>query len=184
MDFATVKRAMYDDSMSFLRQDGDVPLTMIWCTVFVLTLTLLLRVGFGSRGIVPGSAAASFQRLRYGAFTPRGGYFARLTSLGMLLRLAGCLKGLGKDIISLRHAMLLGQLEERLKKWRCELAADMVRPDHAAEVKGATIDEATIAVNSFINSIRELPEFLESGEAEMLTELKTDLEGRALEIAR
>lgn len=101
-----------------------------------------------------------------------------------LLRLAGCLKGLGKDIISLRHAMLLGQLEERLKEWRRELAADMVRPDHAAEVKGATIDEATIAVNNFINSVRELPEFLKSGEAEMLTELKTDLEGRALEIAR
>ncbi|KEQ57463.1 uncharacterized protein M437DRAFT_29071, partial [Aureobasidium melanogenum CBS 110374] len=31
-----------------------------------------------------GSVAASFQRTRYGAFTPRGGMFARLTGLGMV----------------------------------------------------------------------------------------------------
>ncbi|KAG9512434.1 hypothetical protein KCU98_g17381, partial [Aureobasidium melanogenum] len=74
----------WTESSRWLLQPHDVPLTMIWCTVFVFTLTLLLRVGFGSKGIVSGSVAASFQSTRYGAFTPRGGIFARLTGLGMV----------------------------------------------------------------------------------------------------
>ncbi|KEQ94973.1 hypothetical protein AUEXF2481DRAFT_29702 [Aureobasidium subglaciale EXF-2481] len=59
-------------------------LVTIWWTTFVLALAVLLSLGFGTRGVRPGSFAASYQGWMYGAFTPANGPFARLTSLGML----------------------------------------------------------------------------------------------------
>ncbi|PYI31884.1 hypothetical protein BP00DRAFT_446113 [Aspergillus indologenus CBS 114.80] len=41
-------------------------------------------LGFGSLGVVRGSLAAWFQSLMYGGYTPAGGVFAKLTSMGML----------------------------------------------------------------------------------------------------
>ncbi|RYP80245.1 hypothetical protein DL769_002547 [Monosporascus sp. CRB-8-3] len=51
---------------------------------FTLLVTLGLGLGFGPREIVVGSLAAAFQSSMYGGFTPAGGLFATLTSLGML----------------------------------------------------------------------------------------------------
>ncbi|KAM0721325.1 hypothetical protein Q7P37_003029 [Cladosporium fusiforme] len=47
-------------------------------------LTLVLCLGFGPSGIAAGSLAAAYQAWAYGAFTPAGGIFATLTSLGMI----------------------------------------------------------------------------------------------------
>lgn len=41
-------------------------------------------LGFGRGGIIAASLAAGFQSLMYGGFTPAGGMFATLTSMGML----------------------------------------------------------------------------------------------------
>ncbi|KAJ7256861.1 hypothetical protein B0H12DRAFT_487245 [Mycena haematopus] len=46
-------------------------------------LLLLSVVGFGARGIVGGSAAASYQSLCYGGNTPASSLFAILQSIGM-----------------------------------------------------------------------------------------------------
>ncbi|KAI9660448.1 MAG: hypothetical protein M1821_009798 [Bathelium mastoideum] len=43
-----------------------------------------MSLGFGSNGVLAGSAAAAFQGWMYGAFTPAGGIFATLTSVAML----------------------------------------------------------------------------------------------------
>ncbi|RYP21422.1 hypothetical protein DL767_009275 [Monosporascus sp. MG133] len=51
---------------------------------FTVLVTLGLCLGFGPGGIVFGSLAAAFQSYMYGGFTPAGGLFATLTSLGML----------------------------------------------------------------------------------------------------
>ncbi|TIA29133.1 hypothetical protein D6C78_10388 [Aureobasidium pullulans] len=59
--------------------------TVLWWIIFVLILTVFLKLGFGSGGIVPeGSTTARLQAGRCGAFTPTGGLFANLTRLGML----------------------------------------------------------------------------------------------------
>ncbi|RYO90502.1 hypothetical protein DL766_004033 [Monosporascus sp. MC13-8B] len=51
---------------------------------FTVLVTLVLSLGFGPGGVVFGSLAAAFQSSMYGGFTPAGGLFATLTSLGML----------------------------------------------------------------------------------------------------
>lgn len=49
-----------------------------------MVIILILGRGFGRRGVIAGSMAADFQSWKYGAFTPRAGVFATLTSLGSL----------------------------------------------------------------------------------------------------
>ena len=51
---------------------------------FTITVTIILSLGFGPSGIVAGSLAAAFQAWMYGGFTPAGGIFATMTSIGML----------------------------------------------------------------------------------------------------
>ncbi|KAI2795085.1 hypothetical protein POX_a01689 [Penicillium oxalicum] len=53
-----------------------------WLFTFKGVLAVL-NVGFGPLGIISGSLAAGFQSFMYGGFTPAGGIFAILTSLGM-----------------------------------------------------------------------------------------------------
>jgi len=59
-------------------------LVVVWFIVFWLVMFTLLAIGFGSSGIIAGSLAAGFQSWMYGAFTPAGGVFAVLTSIGMM----------------------------------------------------------------------------------------------------
>lgn len=82
-----------------------VILITVWWITFTITITLVLCLGFGPYGVVAGeqktllvpkyqtddlrgSLAAAFQAWAYGAFTPAGGMFATLTSLGMVGLLA------------------------------------------------------------------------------------------------
>ncbi|KAJ5771683.1 hypothetical protein N7520_002212 [Penicillium odoratum] len=55
-----------------------------WCITFFIVITIILCLGFGPAGIVPGSLAAGFQSYMYGGFTPAGGIFATLTSMAMI----------------------------------------------------------------------------------------------------
>jgi hypothetical protein len=55
-----------------------------WWITFTIAIFLLGLLGFGPKGIIPGTLAAAFQSWAYGGFTPAGGIFATLTSLAML----------------------------------------------------------------------------------------------------
>ncbi|KAL8995092.1 MAG: hypothetical protein Q9188_006894 [Gyalolechia gomerana] len=58
---------------------------MAWWITFVVVLVVCsLFWGFNAKGIGGGTLAAAFQSCMYGGFTPAGGVFATLTSLGML----------------------------------------------------------------------------------------------------
>ncbi|KAB5593741.1 Transmembrane protein [Ceratobasidium theobromae] len=57
---------------------------IVWFVVFWICLFIPLLLGFGPAGVIAGSIAAGFQSAAYGAFTPAGGLFAVLTSVGML----------------------------------------------------------------------------------------------------
>ncbi|XPS75412.1 hypothetical protein M3J09_007499 [Ascochyta lentis] len=65
-----------------------IAIIMAWWITFTIVATLLLCLGFGPKGIIPGSLAGAFQALMYGGFTPAGGVFATLTSMAMLGTLA------------------------------------------------------------------------------------------------
>ncbi|CAE7233701.1 unnamed protein product [Rhizoctonia solani] len=68
----------------FLLQPGVRNALIVWFVVFWICLLIPLALGFGPRGVVAGSLAAWFQSVVYGAFTPAGGVFAVLTSVGMM----------------------------------------------------------------------------------------------------
>ncbi|KAG5990305.1 hypothetical protein E4U43_004311 [Claviceps pusilla] len=57
---------------------------LAWAVTFTAVCTLILCLGFGPVGIGAGTLAAAFQSYMYGGFTPAGGIFATLTSIGML----------------------------------------------------------------------------------------------------
>ncbi|KAG6001975.1 hypothetical protein E4U21_003588 [Claviceps maximensis] len=57
---------------------------LAWAITFTAVCTLILCLGFGPVGIGAGTLAAAFQSYMYGGFTPAGGIFATLTSIGML----------------------------------------------------------------------------------------------------
>ncbi|KAL5637547.1 hypothetical protein ACGC1H_004088 [Rhizoctonia solani] len=57
---------------------------IVWFIVFWICLLIPLAAGFGPAGVIGGSLAAWFQSVVYGAFTPAGGVFAVMTSVGML----------------------------------------------------------------------------------------------------
>ncbi|KAH7333647.1 hypothetical protein B0J17DRAFT_676280 [Rhizoctonia solani] len=59
-------------------------LLIVWFVVFWICLVVPLALGFGPVGVIGGSLAAWFQSAVYGAFTPAGGLFAVMTSVGML----------------------------------------------------------------------------------------------------
>ncbi|KAG8779010.1 hypothetical protein FRC12_024693 [Ceratobasidium sp. 428] len=59
-------------------------LSTTWTVVFVSALFAPLCVGFGSKGVRPGSRAAKYQSQNYGGHTPRDGTFANLTRVGMM----------------------------------------------------------------------------------------------------
>jgi len=68
----------------FLLQDHVRKLLLVWFIVFWVVLFIPLILGFGPKGVLAGSAAAWFQSVVYGAFTPAGGVFAVLTLVGMM----------------------------------------------------------------------------------------------------
>jgi len=68
----------------FLVQPHIRDLLIVWFVVFWIALFIPLLLGFGPAGVLAGSAAAWFQSAIYGAFTPAGGLFAVLTSVGMM----------------------------------------------------------------------------------------------------
>ncbi|KAK3898224.1 hypothetical protein C8A05DRAFT_38196 [Staphylotrichum tortipilum] len=57
---------------------------LAWLITFCAVCITILGLGFGPAGVVAGSLAAAFQAFMYGGFTPAGGIFATLTSMGML----------------------------------------------------------------------------------------------------
>ncbi|CAE6477640.1 unnamed protein product [Rhizoctonia solani] len=57
---------------------------IVWFVVFWICLVIPLALGFGPAGVIGGSLAAWFRSTMYGAFTPAGGLFAVMTSVGML----------------------------------------------------------------------------------------------------
>ncbi|KIM83567.1 hypothetical protein PILCRDRAFT_819207 [Piloderma croceum F 1598] len=59
-------------------------LCLVWFIVFWVVLFIPLLMGFGPAGVLAGSMAAGFQSWMYGGFTPAGGVFAVLTSIGMI----------------------------------------------------------------------------------------------------
>ncbi|KAJ5080922.1 hypothetical protein N7456_013632, partial [Penicillium angulare] len=76
-----------DKILQWLSRPGEqhilAAITAWWITFTVLVI-ILLCLGFGPIGILPGSLAAAFQSWMYGGFTPAGGIFATLTSMAML----------------------------------------------------------------------------------------------------
>ncbi|KAG8697609.1 hypothetical protein FRC08_006418 [Ceratobasidium sp. 394] len=68
----------------FLIQPHVRNLLIVWFIVFWVVLFVPLILGFGPAGVLAGSLAAWFQSAVYGAFTPAGGIFAILTSIGMM----------------------------------------------------------------------------------------------------
>ncbi|BCR91869.1 uncharacterized protein ACHE_70712A [Aspergillus chevalieri] len=56
---------------------------VIGVITFAIFLRALLSLGFTADGIAAGSAAAAYQAFAFGAYTPAGGHFARLTSMAM-----------------------------------------------------------------------------------------------------
>ncbi|PGH11356.1 hypothetical protein AJ80_07147 [Polytolypa hystricis UAMH7299] len=68
----------------WLGQPNVYPLLIAFAISFTLITMLLLCLGFGPAGILPGSLAAAFQSWMYGGFTPAGGLFATCTSIAML----------------------------------------------------------------------------------------------------
>ncbi|CEL59161.1 hypothetical protein RSOLAG1IB_09138 [Rhizoctonia solani AG-1 IB] len=57
---------------------------IVWFVVFWICILVPLAFGFGPAGVIGGSLAAWFQSVVYGAFTPAGGLFAVMTSVGMM----------------------------------------------------------------------------------------------------
>ncbi|KAJ1300661.1 hypothetical protein OPQ81_002309 [Rhizoctonia solani] len=70
-------------SESLLRPDVRNAL-IVWFVVFWICVLIPLTLGFGPAGVIGGSLAAWFQSVVYGAFTPAGGLFAVMTSVGMM----------------------------------------------------------------------------------------------------
>ncbi|KAL2042380.1 hypothetical protein N7G274_004870 [Stereocaulon virgatum] len=70
--------------VEWLRQPHILAIIMAWAITFTVVLLLSSAVGFGPMGIGAGTLAAAFQGCAYGGFTPAGGIFATLTSMGML----------------------------------------------------------------------------------------------------
>ncbi|KAF8602221.1 hypothetical protein BDV93DRAFT_218155 [Ceratobasidium sp. AG-I] len=68
----------------FLVQPHVRNVLIVWFIVFWIALFIPLTLGFGPKGVLAGSGAAWFQSAIYGAFTPAGGVFAVLTSIGMM----------------------------------------------------------------------------------------------------
>jgi hypothetical protein len=63
---------------------GVYSVILAWSITFTSVMFLLGMLGFGPKGIIPGTLAAAFQSVAYGGFTPASGIFATLTSLAML----------------------------------------------------------------------------------------------------
>ncbi|KAG9077548.1 hypothetical protein FS749_010555, partial [Ceratobasidium sp. UAMH 11750] len=59
-------------------------LSIAWAIVFLSSLLSPLLLGFGGKGVRPGSRAAKYQSRNYGGYTPRRGPFAILTRVGMV----------------------------------------------------------------------------------------------------
>lgn len=85
-----------------------------------------------------------------------------------------CLTELGKDgkhEFQVKHMVLFGQLMQRLEKLYPRLAPKVILPSCTA-----TTAEVVTSVGDLIGSSRKLPSFLENGEADMLIQLKKELE--------
>ncbi|KAI9765208.1 MAG: hypothetical protein M1840_007700 [Geoglossum simile] len=74
----------WEEFGAWLERPYVLAVVMAWWITFAVVMVITLSAGFGPSGIVAGSMAAGFQAWMYGAFTPAGGIFATLTSLGML----------------------------------------------------------------------------------------------------
>ncbi|KAJ4291275.1 hypothetical protein N0V88_006277 [Collariella sp. IMI 366227] len=133
----------WEDFIEWASQPHVIYAALAWLITFYLVVTLILGMGFGPAGIVAGSFAAGFQGLMYGGFTPAGGIFAALTSMGMLgmlmpaavivavvwasvvagvggiiFQLRGMLGGfhyLGQEKLSITQDEAPGKLKERLE---------------------------------------------------------------------
>ncbi|KAI4089545.1 MAG: hypothetical protein LQ339_008538 [Xanthoria mediterranea] len=82
--FALMSDWTYDFG-AWLSQPYFLAIVMAWWITFIVVLLLLsIFLGFNPVGIGGGTFAAAFQSCMYGGFTPAGGVFATLTSLGML----------------------------------------------------------------------------------------------------
>ncbi|CAE6335854.1 unnamed protein product [Rhizoctonia solani] len=74
----------WQDFSQFLLRPEVRNALIVWFIVFWVCALIPLASGFGSKGVIAGSIAAWFQSVVYGAFTPAGGFFAIMTSVGML----------------------------------------------------------------------------------------------------
>lgn len=79
--------------------------------------------------------------------------------------------------LQVKHMVFLGQLMQRLEELYPQIAPKIIIPDSAESANTATNANAIAAVEGLIESVQTLPEFLKNGEADILVELKTDLEG-------
>lgn len=70
--------------IEWAKQPQVLALITAWWVTFALVLILLSCVGFNVPGVGAATLAAAFQSWAYGGFTPAGGIFATLTSMGML----------------------------------------------------------------------------------------------------
>ncbi|KAI9671459.1 MAG: hypothetical protein M1831_004368 [Alyxoria varia] len=69
---------------AWLAQPHVYSVIIAWAIAFLVVYIGLSMLGFQPQGVAAGSIAAGLQAWAYGAFTPAGGLFAGLTSLGML----------------------------------------------------------------------------------------------------
>ncbi|KAF8708099.1 Interferon-induced 6-16 family, partial [Rhizoctonia solani] len=76
--------ASWQSLSEFLLRPDARSAIIVWFVVFWICVLIPLALGFGPVGVIGGSLAAWFQSVIYGAFTPAGGFFAVMTSVGMM----------------------------------------------------------------------------------------------------
>ncbi|KAK0631290.1 hypothetical protein B0T14DRAFT_501439 [Immersiella caudata] len=83
-DLAQWFSLLWERTVEWASQPHILAVLLAWVITFTIVVIIILGLGFGPVGIVAGSLAAIFQSVMYGGFTPAGGVFATLTSMGML----------------------------------------------------------------------------------------------------
>ncbi|KAH8829452.1 hypothetical protein DL96DRAFT_1054295 [Flagelloscypha sp. PMI_526] len=73
-----------DAFVQWLTLPNTVLVLTIWFVVFWMIILVPMAHGFGPGGVVACSLAAAFQSWMYSVFTPAGGFFAVLASIGMM----------------------------------------------------------------------------------------------------
>lgn len=90
----------------WLSQPHVLAMIFAWWITFTIVCTIIMSLGFGPIGIIPGTAAAAFQAFMYGGFTPAGGLFATLTSMAMVGTLMPAVLLISSFVASLVAAMV------------------------------------------------------------------------------